>query len=69
MSVRNWVFKQSFKVFLYFFILISISLIPPLSDKFAVEDENVDGVEEDNVVFDGHTVEKYSQGIEGVSKV
>ena len=41
-------------------LLILISLIPPLSDKFTVEDENVEGVkEEDNIVFDGHTVEKY----------
>ena len=64
MSVRNWVFKQFFKVFVYFFILISISLIPPLGNNFTVEDENVESVEEeDNIVFDGHTVEKYSQGI------
>ena len=28
-----------------------------LSDKFSKEDENVEGVEEDDVVFDGHSRE------------
>ena len=29
-------------------------IVNVLSDKFSKEDENVEGVEEDNVVFDGH---------------
>ena len=28
-----------------------------LSDKFSIEDENVEGVEEDNGMFDGHSRE------------
>src|ERR1700679_1516690 len=38
-----------------------ISLVPPLSDQFSVENKYMEeGVEEeDNVMFDGHTVQKY----------
>ena len=47
-----------------------ISLIPPLSDKFSAEDENVEKrvEEEDNVVLDGYTVEKdrHRRSIEGI---
>jgi hypothetical protein len=38
---------------------VLISLIPPFSDEFSVEDKNVEGVKKDNIVFDGYTVEKY----------
>jgi hypothetical protein len=53
LSIGNGDFKQ--------FLKVIVSLIPPLRDKFSVEDKNVGkGVEEkDNVVFDGYTVEKY----------
>jgi hypothetical protein len=62
LSIFNRDFQQFFEVFVSF---ILITLIPPLSDEFSVEDENVEGVEESGVVFDGHS---RSMGI-GVSKV
>ena len=46
-----------------------IFLVPPLGYKFSVEDENVEGVEEDNVVFDGHTVEKYGHTRRSIKSV
>ena len=59
LGISNRDFQQFFEVLVSLFILIS--LIPPLSDEFSVEDENVEeGVEEeDDVMFDGHTIEKY----------
>jgi len=62
LSIRDGDFKQLFKVFIAFFILIS--LVPPLGNKFSVEDEDVEeGIEKkDDIVFDGHTVEEYGHG-------